>query len=92
MGTVLVDRYTAEKKLRPRAALETAAHDLQAELYYIEIEIGALCTDPEFAALVELPTSFDLRPEEMRVLRCVSRHLLAQSSEYQRLITVFGER
>jgi NTE family protein len=92
MGTVPVDRYTVESKLRLRAALEAQARDLHAELYYIEIEIDSLRTEPEFAALVELPTSFDLQPEEMHALHRASRRLLVQSPEYQRLLDTFRAR
>jgi NTE family protein len=91
MGTVPVDRYTAESKLRLRAALEAEARELHAELHYIEIEIDSLRAEPEFAALVELPTSFDLQPDAMRALHRASRRLLAQSPEYQRLLEAFRE-
>lgn len=90
MGTVPVDRYTAESKLRLRAALESEARDLQAELHYIEIEIDALRADPQLASLVELPTSFDLQPGEASALHRASRRLLAESPEYQRLLDTLG--
>jgi len=89
MGTVPVDRYTAESKLRLRAALEAEARELYAELHYIEID--SLRAEPEFAALVELPTSFDLQPDAIRALHRASRRLLGQSPEYQRLLEAFRE-
>lgn len=92
MGTVPVDRYTAESKVRLRETLENRARDLHADLHYVEIELEALRPDPRLAALVELPTSFDMRPDDVRALRCASRRLLAQSAEYQRLRLALGGR
>jgi hypothetical protein len=36
--------------------------------------------------LKRLPTSFVLKPEEVDALRDAARHILANSSEFQRLI------
>jgi len=92
MGTVPVDRYTAESKVRLREALEQRARELHAELHYVEIELEDLRLDPRFVHLVELPTSFDMRPDDVQALRCASRGLLAQSAEYQRLRLALGGR
>ena len=90
MGTVPVDRYTAESRVLLREALQEHARRMQAELYYIEIELDSLREDDALAELVELPTSFDLPREQAIALRCATRRLLEGSVDYRRLLAALG--
>lgn len=90
MGTVPVDRYTAESKVQLREAVQEHARRMQAELYYIEIELDSLRDDVVMAGLVELPTSFDLPRDKAVALRCATRRLLSESDDYRRLLTDLG--
>jgi NTE family protein len=86
MGTVPVDRYSAESRILLNDALKEHARREQAELYHIEIELEALRSDPQLTRLVELPTSFTLARGDALALRCATRRILLASSDYQRLI------
>jgi hypothetical protein len=90
MGTVPVDRYTAESRVQLREVLQEHARNMRAELYYIEIEIDALRDDAVLASLVELPTSFDLSRDKATALRCATRRLLSESGDYRRLLADLG--
>jgi NTE family protein len=86
MGTVPVDRYSAETRVLLNEALTRHAINESAELYHIEIELESLRGDPRLTRLVELPTSFTLRPADALALRCATRRMLHESTDYQRLI------
>lgn len=86
MGTVPVDRYSAETRVLLDEALRRHAKAEQAELYHIEIELETLRNDPQLARLVEIPTSFTLAPKDGLSLRCATRRLLLASTDYRRLI------
>lgn len=86
MGTVPMDRYSAESRVVLNEALKQHAKKEQAELYHIEIELESLRSDPKLTRLVELPTSFTLAREDALALRCATRRMLLASSDYQRLM------
>lgn len=86
MGTVPVDRYTADSRMLLPAALQAWTQQVNAELFYIELELESLRADPRLGALVAVPTSLALRRDEINGLRCAAGHLLQRSSEYRRLV------
>lgn len=86
MGTVPVDRYSAETRILLDEALRKHAAAENAALYHIEIELETLRNDPDLARLVEIPTSFTLAARDGVALRCATRRLLLASPDYQRLI------
>lgn len=86
MGTVPVDRYSAESRVLLNEALAQHAVKEGAELYHIEIDLESLRSDPKLTRLVELPTSFTLRPADALALRCATRRMLHASTDYQRLM------
>lgn len=86
MGTVPVDRYSAESRILLNDALKEHARSEQAELYHIEIELESLRSNPKLTRLVELPTSFTLARGDALALRCATRRILLASPDYQRLM------
>jgi NTE family protein len=86
MGTVPMDRYSAESRVVLNEALIEHAKKEEAELYHIEIELDSLRSDPRLNRLVELPTSFTLSKDDALALRCATRQMLLASSDYQRLM------
>lgn len=90
MGTVPVDRYSAESKTLLREALENWSRQQGAELYYIELEIESLRENPQFAYLVELPTSLVIDQKDALRLRCATREMLHYSADYRRLLEDLG--
>jgi NTE family protein len=90
MGTVPVDRYTAESRVLLREALQEHARRRGATLHYIEIELESLRADAALADLVELPTSFDLPRAQAGALRCATRRLLAAAEDYRGLLAAYG--
>jgi NTE family protein len=86
MGTVPMDRYSAESRVVLNEALRQHAEKEKAELYHIEIELESLRSDPKLTRLVELPTSFTLAKDDALALRCATRRMLLASPDYQRLM------
>ena len=86
MGTVPMDRYSAESRVVLNEALKQHADHEKAELYHIEIELESLRSDPKLTRLVELPTSFTLARNDALDLRCATRRMLLASVDYQRLV------
>lgn len=86
MGTVPVDRYTADSRMLLPTALQRWTQTMNAELFYVELELESLRADPQLGALVAVPTSLALHREEIDGLRCAAGHLLQRSVEYRRLI------
>lgn len=86
MGTVPVDRYSAESKALLRETLGRWAAERGASLYFVDLEIESLRTDPRYSTLVELPTTLALDTDTSRKLRCATRALLHQSADYRRLL------
>lgn len=90
MGTVPVDRYSADSKMLLPAALQAWTQRLQADLFYVELELESLRNDPELGSLVSLPTTLALRKADIEGLRCAAAHLLQRSAEYRRLLRELG--
>jgi NTE family protein len=85
MGTVPVDRYTAESKAALRDQLaKFLGSDRLDSLYFIEVELSALRGHPEWGYLATLPTSFTIERAQADSLRDAARQLLRESSEYRR--------
>lgn len=85
MGTVPVDRYTAESKAALREQLaKVFGSDRLDSLYFIEVELSALRGHPEWGYLATLPTSFTIERAQADSLRDAARQLLRESSEYRR--------
>lgn len=90
MGTVPVDRYSADSQMLLPAALRAWTQRVHAELFYVELELESLRADPQLGSLVTLPTTLGLRREAISGLRCAAGHLLRRSSEYRRLLKDLG--
>lgn len=90
MGTVAVDRYSADSRFLLPAALREWTQRVNAELHYVELELESLRMDPQFGRLVNVPTTFALDRTDIDGLRCAAGHLLHRSAEYHRLIKDFG--
>lgn len=86
MGTVPMDRYSAESRALLDETLKQHAKSENADLYHVEIELETLRRDPALTRLVELPTSFTLASADVLALRCTTRRLLLESPDYQRLL------
>ena len=56
------------------------------DFYLAEVKFSDLEKEDEKAYFMRLPTSFRLQPEEVDKLRAVSRRLLSQSEDFQRLL------
>jgi len=56
------------------------------DFYLAEVKFSDLEQEEEKAFFMRLPTSFKLKPEEVDKLRAVSRRLLSQSEDFQRLL------
>jgi len=56
------------------------------DFYLAEVKFSDLEQEEEKAFFMRLPTSFRLQPEEVDKLRAVSRRLLSQSEDFQRLL------
>jgi NTE family protein len=54
--------------------------------YLAEVKFDDLENEEEKAYFMKLPTSFKLHPEQVDKLRAVSRRLLSQSEDFQRLL------
>jgi NTE family protein len=90
MGTVPVDRYSADSRMLLPAALRAWTARVNAELFYVELELESLRADSQLGSLVALPTTLGLGREEIGGLRCAASHLLQRSSEYRRLLKDLG--
>jgi len=86
MGTVPVDRYSADSKMLLRGALQFWAQKTNAELYYVELELESMREDRRFGSLVQLPTSLALGAPAVGELRCAAGELLHRSADYLRLL------
>lgn len=90
MGTVPVDHYTAETQSLLRKTLTNHAELKHATLYYISVELGELRENERLDRLVELPTSFNLKRDDVDALRCAARQLLIRSDAYRELLATLG--
>ena len=90
MGTVPVDRYTADSRMLLPAALQAWTRSLQAELFHVDLQLESLRSDPQLGSLVAVPTSLALRREDIDALRCAAGQLLQRSTEYRRLLKELG--
>lgn len=85
MGTVPVDRHTAESRAVLREQLTNRMRSIDSsELYFIEVELSSLRDHPEWDPLVRLPTSFSLQRGEIDALRQAAARLLAEAPDYRR--------
>lgn len=91
MGTIPVDRYTAESKalLREQLAERLAAPQPES-LYFIEVDLSSLSADTDRAALARLPTAFTLQKQHVDALREAAATLLRETPEYQRWLRDIG--
>ena len=56
------------------------------EFYLVQVKFNALDDEVERSYLKQLPTSFDLKPEDVDTLRDAARRILHNSGEFQRLV------
>jgi NTE family protein len=95
MGTVPVDRYSVESKVLLRQTLEAWSERLDngtgsKGLYFIDLELDALQSDPRYGRLTRLKTSLSDPPRDIAELRCAAKALLSRTPEYQRLLKEKG--
>jgi NTE family protein len=91
MGTVPVDRYTAESKAVLREQLSARLSQSQKDaLYFIEVDLSSLRQEAERAHLTRLPTTFSLTRHEVDALREAAADLLRKAPEYQRWLQDIG--
>ena len=95
MGTVPVDRYSVESKVLLRQTLEAWSERLDngtgsKGLYFIDLELDALQSDPRYGRLTTLKTSLSDPPRDIAELRCAAKALLSRAPEYQRLLKEKG--
>lgn len=85
MGTVPVDRHTAESKAVLREQLTKRMERVDSsELYFIEVELSSLRDHPQWDPLIRLPTSFSLERGQVDALRQAAAQLLREAPDYQR--------
>ena len=93
MGTVPVDRYTAESKVALREQLASRlGKESPTSLYFIEVELSSLRDHPHWGNLVRLPTAFSLGKAQVDALRHAAAELLRRDPEYQRWLHDLGVR
>jgi NTE family protein len=95
MGTVPVDRYSIESKVLLQQTLEAWSERLGGSagsngLYFIDLELDALHSDPRYGRLTRLKTSLSDPPRDIADLRCAAKVLLSQAAEYRRLLKEKG--
>jgi NTE family protein len=91
LGTVPVDRYTAETKALLHETLRRWMPASEAALLHvIEIDLDDLRDDARYGRLVLLPTAFDAPDRDIDALRCAASELLAAAPEYRRLLAEAG--
>ena len=91
MGTVPVDRHTAESKAVLREQLTNRLERIDSsELYFIEVELSSLRDHPGWDTLVRLPTSFSLERGQVDALRQAAAQLLREAPDYQRWLQALG--
>jgi NTE family protein len=79
------------KEMKSRAVAEgknesVASHDCTARTYLIEVSFDALEDKTEKEYLMDLPTSFQLKPEDVDRLTKAAWQILNESDEFQDLI------
>ena len=78
---------TAERCKNLKTNSDSPDHDCRARTYLIEVSLDQTEDESERQHLLNLPTSFYLKPEDVDRLKAAARKLLSASPEFQKLVS-----